>query len=171
VVGRRPSWYVKYRAGFDDTGKLNGVEYEWYTDVGVAASGSLLCIVYSHFESAYKCDNYTIKPRLLKTNRPACVEVRSPDIYPSICVQENLIQHVAEFLGREPLDVRELNFFKPGDLTAAGHELKHLDVEGIVKELKETSEYLKRKRDVEQFNKENRRVVFIINICHCLVMI
>lgn len=156
MIGRRPGWLVKYQAGFDDDGKLKGVNYEWYSDAGAIPNGSLLGFTHDFFESVYKCDNYKIKEVLLKTNKPGCVEVRSPDILTSYFVTENLMQHVAEHLGRDPLEIREANLFKPGDLTLTGRKLTHLDIEGILRELKQTSDYANRKQQVDEFNKQNR---------------
>jgi xanthine dehydrogenase/oxidase len=123
-------------------------------------NGTLFHLTYGYFESAYKCPNYTIRPYLLKTNKPACVEVRCPDLFPSICVTENVMQHVAETLGRDPLQIRQLNFFKRDDSNVNGHKLAYLDIENIVNEVKVSSEYEKRKSEIDAFNKQNKYAGF-----------
>lgn len=147
---------MKYRAGFDDSGKINGIAYEWYCDVGLSPSAFFLALILESFQSVYKCENYSIQTNFLKTNKPACVEVRCPELLPAMCVTENLIQHVAEHLNQGPLEIRQINFFKRNDFTITGHKLAYLDIERIVNELKESSDYIKRKREIEDFNKQNR---------------
>lgn len=130
----------------------------------MAANGSLIVFAHEQFESVYKCDNYSIKEVLLKTNKPPCVEVRAPDVMNSFFVTENVIQHVAEYLGRDPLEVREANLFKPNDLNISGRKLTYLDIEGILAELKASSDYFNRKRQVDEFNKLNKYLHFFKQI-------
>lgn len=147
---------MKYSAGFDDQGKLNGVDYEWQSEAGSVANGSLLCFCHEYFESAYKCENIRVKETLYKTNKPGCIEVRSPDILTSYFVTENLMQHVAEHLGRDPLEVREANLFHNGDTNISGRQMKDMQIETILSELKQSSEYASRKLKVDEFNKQNK---------------
>jgi xanthine dehydrogenase molybdopterin-binding subunit B len=155
-MGRRPSYYIKYTAGFDDAGKLNGIEYEWYNDPGVSPNGSYFFLTYFTFESAYKCANYEIKLHQVKTNKAACVEIRSPDFFQSICITESVLDHVAGYLHKDPLEVRQINLISKMDETVMGHKLTHVDIENVTNELKASAEYLKRKAEIDSFNRQNR---------------
>jgi xanthine dehydrogenase/oxidase len=155
-MGRRPNYYVKYTVGFDNDGRLNGIQHEWYADPGVSPNACILLIAYHFFESAYKCANYDIKVNLVKTNKAACVEVRSPDVFQTICITESVLDHVASYLGRDPLEIRQINFFKRNDQTILGHRLEYLDIENVTNELKRSAEYEKRKAEIDVFNKQNR---------------
>jgi xanthine dehydrogenase molybdopterin-binding subunit B len=153
MIGKRPPWYVKYEIGFDDNGKLNGIKYDWYSDPGFSSNGSLMFVLYNFFDSCYSCPNYYIKPNLVKTNKPASTEVRSPDLLAIVNLTEQVMDHIASYLKKDPLSVRQVNFFKKGDKAANGHELPHIDIDGVVNKLVNTSEYYKRKEEIEAFNK------------------
>lgn len=171
MLGKRPPWYVKYEVGFDDDGKLDGVSYEWFSDPGWSGNGSLLAFCPTFSEAGYKCDNYLIKSKLVKTNKPASTEVRSPDIFTSICVTEQVLGHVATYLNKEPLEVRQVNLFKKGDVTLSGQTLRNIELDVLVNKLKESSKYLERKNEIAQFNKTNRfkkRGISLIPIRYCL---
>ena len=156
MVGKRPSWYVKYNVGFDDNGKLNGLDMDWYSDPGFSPNGSYLFFAFNFFDNVYKCDNYLIKPFLAKTNKPASTEVRSPDVLSSYSATEQIIEHIAHYLKKDPLEIRRANFFTKTDSTALGHLLSNIDPHKIVDDLLESSQYYKRKEEIEQFNKVNR---------------
>jgi xanthine dehydrogenase molybdopterin-binding subunit B len=153
MIGKRPPWHVKYEIGFDDDGKLEGIKYDWYSDPGFSPNGSLMFVLYNFFDSVYKCPNYYIKPNLVKSNKPASTEVRSPDLLAIVNLTEQVMDHVASYLKKDPLSVRQVNFFKKGDKAANGHELPYIDIDGVVNKLVNTSEYNKRKEEIESFNK------------------
>lgn len=157
MIGNRPPWYVKYKVGFDDNGKLNGLEYDWYADPGFSPNGSYTFFAAHFFENTYKCDNIFVKTNLVKTNKPAATEVRSPDVVSSISSTEQVLEHVANFLGKDPLQVRQINFFKPGDSTVYNHVFNNdFDIEAIVNELKISSDFESRKQQVAEFNRVNK---------------
>lgn len=93
---------------------------------------------------------------MAKTNKAASTEVRSPDVFTSYTVTENVIQHVANHLGKDPIEIRERNFFKKGDKTACGHSLPYIEIDKLVAELKQSSNYYKRKEEIEEFNNQNK---------------
>ena len=132
MFGKRPAWLVKYNVGFDDDGKLSGLDYEWFSDPGCSTNGSLLFICPAFFDTAYQCSNYLVKPYLVKTNKPASTEVRSPDIFPSVCITEQIMEHVSMHLGKDPLEIRQLNLYKKGDVTPFGHELPYIELDLVI---------------------------------------
>jgi xanthine dehydrogenase/oxidase len=129
---------------------------DWYSDPGFSPNGSYLFFAFNFFDNLYKCDNYLIKPFLAKTNKPASTEVRSPDVLSSYSATEQVIEHIAHYLKKDPLEIRRANFFTKTDSTALGHLLSNIDPHKIVDDLVESSQYYKRKEEIEQFNKVNK---------------
>ncbi|KAK7068648.1 hypothetical protein SK128_018895, partial [Halocaridina rubra] len=70
---------------------------------------------------------------------------------------ENIIEHIAHFLNKDPLEVREANLVpeQVPRLWAPPHE-KNVVKEDILPLLKEKSSLTQRKQEVENFNKENK---------------
>lgn len=105
---------------------------------------------------AYSCPNYLVKSYLVKTNKPSSAEVRGPDVMPVICIAEQVMEHVAAYLNKDPLEIRMLNLYKQGDCTPGGHSLPYFELEKVLNKLKESSKYLERRQEIEEFNKVNR---------------
>jgi xanthine dehydrogenase large subunit len=155
MIGKRPTWHLKYEVGFEDDGKLSGIKFDWYSDPGFAPNGSFLFLCSSYFDTAYKCPNYIIRGHLVKTHKTASTELRSPDFLVSVHLTEQVMDHVAIHLNKDPLEVRKANFFKAGDSTATGNELPYIDIDNLVNKLSQSSEYHRRKEAVEEFNRKN----------------
>ena len=66
------------------------------------------------------------------------------------------MDHIAREIGKDPLEIRQLNLYKKGESTPLGHSLPYFDLDTVVNKLKESSNYLERKKDVVEFNKLNR---------------
>lgn len=156
MIGKRPLWKTKYQVGFDDDGKINGVTYEWYADPGMTTNGCHVAYTYTHFDSAYNSPTYLIKPKIVKTNKPTSVEVRGPDVFTAVCVTEQVLEHIAYHLRKDPLQVREINLFKKDEITASGHKLTYFDICNLVDQLKASCDYANRKEEIETFNRQNR---------------
>jgi xanthine dehydrogenase/oxidase len=69
---------------------------------------------------------------------------------------EMMIEHVASYLNADPLAVRQVNLYKKDDVTPNGQPLPYFNVDQLILQLKNTSEYDKRRVDVDNFNRENR---------------
>lgn len=68
---------------------------------------------------------------------------------------ETIVEHVAAYLKCDPFSVRCLNLFKEGNMTHYGQVLELWNVPRILDELKESSDFIQRKSNVEEFNKKN----------------
>lgn len=156
MLGRRPSYYAKYTVGFDDDGKINGIEYDWFSDPGISPNSCNFYFSHNYFESAYNCPNMKLNMHQVKTNKAACVEVRCTDVLQTVSFTEHVLDHVASFLNKDALDVRRVNLFRLNDETIMKHKLTYLDIENVTNQLMQSSEYAKRKAQIEQFNKLNR---------------
>ena len=173
MFGKRPNWRAAYKVGFDATGKITGLDMDWYSDPGSSANSSFMFLCYRFFHSNYSIKNYSIRPFLVKTNKPPCVEVRCPDVFNSISITEQIIERIANHLNLEPFHVRRVNFYNKGDITPTGHLLK-TDIEYVVEKILEKSNYFERKLEIDKFNRLNKwkkRGISLIplrySITHC----
>ena len=57
----------------------------------------------------------------MKTNKPANTACRSPGSLPSQFLMESMMEHLAQVVGKDPSDVRKLNFYKTGDVSQTFH--------------------------------------------------
>lgn len=78
LIGKRHPWYAKYKVGFDDDGKLAGINLDWYCDSGNSDGESALGGGVMFVDNVYNCKNWFISSNVVKTNIPAHTAVRSP---------------------------------------------------------------------------------------------
>jgi xanthine dehydrogenase/oxidase len=69
---------------------------------------------------------------------------------------ENMIEHVVKALKADPIKIRELNFYKKGDFSIAGQPLTYFNLNNIISDLVQSSDYVNRKAEEALFNKQNR---------------
>lgn len=68
---------------------------------------------------------------------------------------ETIVEHVAAFLDKDPLAIRQMNIYVEGDTTHFKQELTSWHVPRMIDELIASSEFKKRQRAIEQFNEKN----------------
>ncbi|CAF0756244.1 unnamed protein product [Brachionus calyciflorus] len=156
LIGKRFPWYAKYKIGFNNDGKLLAIKIDFYCDSGNAPTDHSMMATPAFADNVYNCPNWFISSNLVKTNLPANTNVRSPGTFPSIAIIESIIEHVAKYLDKEPLEIRQLNLYKKSDVTPIGQPLDYFNAEELINSIRETSEYDKRIVEIKKFNQENR---------------
>jgi xanthine dehydrogenase/oxidase len=69
---------------------------------------------------------------------------------------ESMIDNVAKYLNKNPLNIRQLNLYSKGDVTPSGQPLTYFNADILIKQLVVDSEYQKRMNDIQVFNQQNR---------------
>ena len=69
---------------------------------------------------------------------------------------EYIIEHIAKQSKINELDIRMLNLYKKNDITPYGQPLPYFNVDTIISDLKISSDYINRIKDIEAFNQANR---------------
>lgn len=65
-----------------------------------------------------------------------------------------MMEHIAHTLGKDPFEVRAVNFMNKGDvILATGHHLEENMALRMIDELKVSGDYEARKNAIEAFNK------------------
>ncbi len=70
-----------------------------------------------HAENSYKIDNIRVKGHCCKTNIQSNTAFRGFGGPQGMLVAETYMEHVAEALGMDPLEVREKNLYQEGQKT------------------------------------------------------
>lgn len=120
ITGKRHDLRIDYRVGFDDTGRLLGIEFlhlmrcGWAQDLSLPVADRAML----HADNAYLLDHVRIESHRLKTNTCSNTAYRGFGGPQGMVGIERVVDHVAHVLGRDPLDVRRLNYY--ADAPAAG---------------------------------------------------
>jgi xanthine dehydrogenase large subunit len=119
ITGKRHDFRILYRAGFDDAGRLAGVEFTHLARCGWAQDLSLpVCDrAMLHADNAYFLPAVRIESHRLRTNTQSATAFRGFGGPQGMLGIERVMDHVAHHLGRDPLQVRRVNYY---DAPAAG---------------------------------------------------
>ena len=122
ITGKRHDFRIDYRAGFDDAGRITGVEFVHYARCGWAQDLSLPVAdrAMLHADNAYLLDHARIESHRLKTNTQSATAFRGFGGPQGMVGIERVVDHIAHHLGRDPLAVRRVNYYAEAIPAAGG---------------------------------------------------
>ena len=115
ITGKRHDLAILYRAGFDAEGRLAGVEFThlmrcgWSQDLSLPVADRAML----HADNAYFLPAVRIESHRLKTNTQSATAFRGFGGPQGMVGIERVMDHIAHALGRDPLEVRRANFYRP----------------------------------------------------------
>jgi len=121
---RHPS-IVRHRTGVKRDGRLTAIEIDVLLDGGayVTLSPVVLSRGALHATGPYRCENVRVHGRVTMTNTPPNGAFRGFGAPQTQFAAEVHMERIAEALGMDPVRLREVNAFRPGDTTATGQVL------------------------------------------------
>ena len=122
ITGKRHDFRISYDVGFDDTGRVSGVDFVQFTRCGWAQDLSLPVAdrAMLHSDNAYLLENARIESHRLKTNTQSATAYRGFGGPQGMLGIERVMDHVAHDLGMDPLEVRRANYYWEMPVEGAG---------------------------------------------------
>ncbi|MCF7858970.1 MAG: molybdopterin-dependent oxidoreductase [Candidatus Cloacimonetes bacterium] len=158
---KRHPYYMTYKVGFNNNGKLNAMKIDIIADSGAYSSQTFFVTWRSVVQATgpYEIDNVSTDIIGVYTNNTYTAAFRgfgSPQI---IFAQESLMDEIAEICGISPFKIRKLNGYKQGSKTASGQILnKHtVSLEEVMEKALFNSDYKNKLIEYGKRNKENGR--------------
>ncbi|MFT4960093.1 MAG: xanthine dehydrogenase large subunit [Paracoccaceae bacterium] len=171
ITGKRHDFRICYRAGFDDAGRIAGVSFVHYTRCGWAQDLSLPVAdrAMLHSDNAYLLPACRIESHRLKTNMQSATAYRGFGGPQGMIGIERVLDHIAYDLGKDPVEVRCLNYYaarvegsgasggdilgkKKDNTTPYGMDVEDFELHGMTAALLENSDYAERRAAVAQWN-------------------
>jgi xanthine dehydrogenase large subunit len=124
ITGKRHDLRIRYRAGFDDTGRVTGVEFThlfrcgWALDLSIPVADRAML----HSDNCYHLTDVRIESHRLRTNTQSATAFRGFGGPQGMVGIERVMDHIAFDLGMDPLAVRRANFYA-GIVAEAGGAL------------------------------------------------
>ncbi|MEM6732606.1 MAG: molybdopterin cofactor-binding domain-containing protein, partial [Myxococcota bacterium] len=162
MTGKRHDFDVQWQVGFDDTGRLHGLQMDLASRCGHSAdlSSSVNDRAMFHADNAYYLGSALIRSQRLRTHTVSNTAFRGFGGPQSMVATERMMDEVAMALGRDPLDVRLENLYRPGFATTPyGQEIDDFRLDDLMRQLAETSRYRERRRAIEEWNRANGKAV------------
>jgi xanthine dehydrogenase large subunit len=156
ISGKRHDFRVRYTAGFDPEGRLLALDIEYAARAGHVAdlSTSIVDRALFHTTNVYYVPAVRARGFACKTNTQSNTAFRGFGGPQGVLAAEHVIDRVARHLGRDPLDVRRINFIgaAPRNQTHYGQTVEDFVADKIVAELAAGVDYDKRRKEIDAFN-------------------
>lgn len=164
ITGKRHAFRISYRAGYDETGKLHGVEFTHLVNCGWAQDLSLPVAdrAMLHSDNAYAIPAIRIESHRLKTNLQSATAYRGFGGPQGMIGVERLMDHIAHDLGLDPVALRRRNYYAaPGTVPASGDnttpygmEVTDFELHTLTEQLLDSADYKARKAEIARWNAE-----------------
>ncbi|MBX9753293.1 MAG: molybdopterin-dependent oxidoreductase, partial [Pseudomonadaceae bacterium] len=156
MTGKRHPFFVQYDVGFDDNGRLQGIQLELAGNCGYSPdlSGSIVDRAMFHSDNAYYLGDATINGHRCKTNTASNTAYRGFGGPQGMVAIEEVMDAIARSLGKDPLDVRKANYYGKTERNVTHYYQTVEDnlLEEMTADLEASSEYSKRRAEIIAFN-------------------
>ena len=155
-TGKRHAFRHDYDVGFDDEGRILGLDLALASRCGFSAdlSGPVNDRAVFHADNAYWLPDVAIHSYRCRTNTVSDTAFRGFGGPQGMFAIEAIIDEIARALGRDPLDVRKANLYGVGErnVTPFGMTVEDNIAPPIIDRLEQTSRYRERRRELAQWN-------------------
>ncbi len=163
ITGKRHPFLARFKVGFDDDGTICAARIDLASDGGWALdlSESVCNRALFHLDNAYYIPNVEFTGRVAKTHTVSNTAFRGFGGPQGMVVIEEIIDRVARTVHLEPEVVRERNMYRgdgEANTTHYGQAIGDNRIARIWSELKKSSEFDARRKEVRAFNDENTSV-------------
>ncbi len=161
ITGKRHDFRIDYRVGFDHDGKLLGVEFDQALRCGMSwdLSEPIADRAMFHADNCYFLPHVTITSWRCKTHTQSNTAFRGFGGPQGMVGMERVIDHVAAELGKDPLEVRRMNFYDHKDrkdgsraITPCHMRVEDCIIQDIVDALALSSDYVRRREAIRRWN-------------------
>ncbi|WP_430254484.1 xanthine dehydrogenase molybdopterin binding subunit [Neorhizobium sp. DAR64872/K0K18] len=161
MTGKRHDFRVDYDIAFDEEGRIHAVDATYAARCGFSAdlSGPVTDRALFHADSSYFYPHVHLTSQPLKTHTVSNTAFRGFGGPQGMLGAERMIEEIAYAVGKDPLEVRKLNFYgKPGSgrtTTPYHQEVEDCVIARIVDELEQSSDYQARRQAILEFNAQS----------------
>jgi xanthine dehydrogenase large subunit len=162
ITGKRHDFRIDYRAGFDDEGRILGIEFDHVVRCGMSMDlSSAICDrAMFHADNVYFLPAVRITSWRCKTHTQSNTAFRGFGGPQGMVGMERVIDAIAHRLGRDPLDVRRVNFYdhkdvpapRPRSLTPYHQSVDDCIIQEMVETLEASSDYRRRREEIRAWN-------------------
>jgi len=160
MTGKRHDFVVDYDVGYDDSGRIGGLDLVLASRCGMSPdlSGAVNDRAMMHADNCYWLPNVAIRSHRCRTNTVSNTAFRGFGGPQGMMAIEWVVDEVARALGKDPLEVRKRNFYgaRTHNTTPYGMTVEGNVLPGLIRELESSSGYAARRRAVAAFNASSR---------------
>jgi len=159
ITGKRHDFYSEYQVGFDELGIIKGLKIKLASRCGISPdlSEAINERALLHIDNAYFLENLLVENYLCKTNTASNTAFRGFGGNQGMMAIENIIDHIANSLKRDPAEIRRRNFYQKKKKNITHYNMKIEDnvMHEIYDQLIKSSNYKSRQLNIKKFNEKN----------------
>ncbi|MEU4797965.1 xanthine dehydrogenase molybdopterin binding subunit [Streptomyces sp. NPDC023327] len=157
MSGKRHGFHSTWKIGFDAEGRIQALDATLTADGGwsLDLSEPVLARALCHIDNTYWIPNARVAGRIAKTNTVSNTAFRGFGGPQGMLVIEDILGRVAPRLGLDPMDLRERNFYRPGQgqTTPYGQPVTQAErISTVWRQVQEDGGVAARKREIAAFN-------------------
>ncbi|MBS0306691.1 MAG: xanthine dehydrogenase molybdopterin binding subunit, partial [Proteobacteria bacterium] len=156
ITGRRHGFEFDWSVGFDDAGRLLGVELTLIANAGFSTdlTPPVMTRAICHFDNAYWLPNVSMHGYSARTNTQSNTAFRGFGGPQGAIAIEFILDSVARRLALDPLAVRRANFYGIGerDVTPYGQRVEDNVIADLVARLGADARYAERRAEIARWN-------------------
>jgi len=158
TTGKRHGFDYRYTVGFDGDGRVLALDAELAADAGwsLDMTPGVVARALTHTDNAYWIPHFRAIGYACRTNKQSNTAFRGFGGPQGVVVMEDALDRIALHLGRDPIDIRALNFYAEGrDETPYGQKVDENHLERCWAEVKSGGEIKRRRAEIDAFNAAN----------------
>ena len=157
MTGKRHDFVYGYDCGYDEDGRITGLDVKLESRCGRSKdlSGPINDRAMFHADNSYDLPTAKITSHRYKTHTVSNTAFRGFGGPQGMIGIEKIIEDIAFTLDKDPLDVRLTNAYgdDKNNITPYGQTVKDAVIKQILEELADSSDYRKRRAEIQAYNK------------------
>ena len=156
ATGKRHGFQYRYEVGFDGEGRVLALDAELAADAGwsLDMTPGVIARALTHVDNAYWLPHVRAVGYACRTNLQSNTAFRGFGGPQGVLVMEDALDRIAHRLGRDPWDVRVLNFYRDGhDETPYGQKVDENHLARCWAEVKQGGALERRRAEIDAFNR------------------
>jgi len=163
ITGKRHDFRIDYDVGFDDEGRILGLDLMLASRCGPTMdySGPVNDRALLHIDNCYHLPNLTAVGHRCRTHTQSSTAFRGFGGPQGMFAIETVIDEIARHLGKDALDVRRLNLYRTSDdpdtlTTQYGQQIEDWVGDQVLAEVEARAGYRQRRAEVAQWNAQHK---------------
>ncbi|WP_067721354.1 xanthine dehydrogenase molybdopterin binding subunit [Nocardia yamanashiensis] len=155
MSGKRHGFHAAWKIGFDAEGRIQALEATLTADGGwsLDLSEPVLARALCHIDNIYWIPHARIAGRIAKTNKVSNTAFRGFGGPQGMLVIEDILGRCAPLLGLDPAELRERNFYRPGQHTPYGQPVRNPErIAATWQQVTKEADLADRRREIAAFN-------------------
>ncbi|MEH6546899.1 MAG: xanthine dehydrogenase molybdopterin binding subunit, partial [Sneathiella sp.] len=156
MTGKRHDFVVNFDVGFDDDGRILGADFVFASRCGrsVDLSASINDRAMFHADNCYFLENVSIVSHRCKTHTVSNTAFRGFGGPQGMLVPERMMDTIASFLNKDPLEVRKINLYGKTERNVTPYQMTVEDnvAPEIIDALVKSSNYVARREAIRKYN-------------------